>query len=180
MSKKLFECPRCFKRCDNGGALKTHMKTHKKPVAKSGSMLKWIVKRGSVKPESQNKSKAAVEMKPIMKTRQLKLLKKPVREPRPQRRPRRSQQPMDTSLFVAPPAISNPDFNTRSPESRIAHLQHYLKLEAEFLMVDKTINHSVIEKILELKHQIKICLSEERDRVQNEVRFQVDRARITV
>ena len=28
MSNKQFECPRCFKRCGNAGALKTHMKTH--------------------------------------------------------------------------------------------------------------------------------------------------------
>ena len=45
MSNKQFECPRCYKRCGNAGALKTHMKTHKKPEPKSGSMLKWVVKR---------------------------------------------------------------------------------------------------------------------------------------
>ena len=28
MSNKQFECPRCYKRCGNAGALKTHMKTH--------------------------------------------------------------------------------------------------------------------------------------------------------
>jgi len=110
MSKKQFECPRCFKRCGNAGALKTHMKKHKKPEPKSGSMLKWVVKR--VKSESKPKPKMAIELKPIVKTRQLKLRKAPVREPtvvanpvrpRPPRAPRRSKQPaIDTSPFVAP------------------------------------------------------------------------------
>ena len=30
MSNTQFECPRCYKRCGNAGALKTHMKTHEK------------------------------------------------------------------------------------------------------------------------------------------------------
>ena len=78
MSNKQFECPRCYKRCGNAGALKTHMKTHKKPEPKSGSMLRWVVKR--VKSESKPKPKMAIELKPIVKTRQLKLRKPTVRE----------------------------------------------------------------------------------------------------
>ena len=100
MSNKRFECPRCYKRCGNAGALKTHMKTHEKPEPKSGSMLKWVVKR--VKSEIKPKPKMAIELKPILKTRQLKLRKPTIREPtvvsnpvrpRPPRRPRKSKQP---------------------------------------------------------------------------------------
>ena len=79
MSNRLFECPRCYKRCGNAGALKTHMKTHKKTEPKSGSMLKWVVKR--VKPEKKPKPKMAIEPKPIVKNRQLKLRKPIVRDP---------------------------------------------------------------------------------------------------
>ena len=71
MSTKQFECPRCYKRCGNAGALKTHMKTHKTSEPKSGSMMKWIVKR--VKPESKPKPKMPIELKPIVKAGQLKL-----------------------------------------------------------------------------------------------------------
>ena len=55
MSKKLFQCPQCYKRCGNAGALKTHIKTHKKPEPKSGTMLRWIVNREPVKSESKQK-----------------------------------------------------------------------------------------------------------------------------
>ena len=93
----------------HAGALETHMETHKKHGPKSGS-LKRVVKR--VKPEKKPKPKMAIELKPIVKTRQLKLRKpivrdptvvtKPVR-PRPPRRPRRSKQPpIETNPFVAP------------------------------------------------------------------------------
>ncbi len=81
MSNKQFQCPRCIKRCGNAGALKTHMKTHKKPEPKSGSLMKWIVKREPVKSESKKKVNDMVELQPIVKTRQLKLRKAPVREP---------------------------------------------------------------------------------------------------
>ena len=67
MSNKQFECPQSYKRCGNAGALKTHMKTHKKPEPKSRSMLKWVVKR--VKTESKPKPKMPIELKPIVKTR---------------------------------------------------------------------------------------------------------------
>ena len=130
MSSKQFECPRCYKRCGNAGGLKTHMKTHKKPEPKSGTMLKWIVKRELVKSESKPKPKEAIEMKPIRKQRQLKLQKLPVREPtvvanpahpRPPRRPRRSKQPpIDVSPFVAPARLTAPDLDKRSPQFRIA------------------------------------------------------------
>ena len=71
MPNEKFTCPRCFKRCGNAGALKTHMKTHKKPEPKSGSLMKWIVKREPVKSESKQKLKEAIELKPFRKTRQL-------------------------------------------------------------------------------------------------------------
>ena len=62
MSNKQFECHRCYKRCGNAGALKTH----EKPEPKSGSMLKWVVKR--VKSEIKPKPKMEIELKPILKT----------------------------------------------------------------------------------------------------------------
>ena len=114
MSNKESKCPRCYKRCGNAGALKTHMKTHEKPEPKSGSMLKWVVKR--VKSEIKPKPKMAIELKPILKTRQLKLRKPTIREPtvvsnpvrpRPPRRPRKSKQPpVDTSPFAAPARLT--------------------------------------------------------------------------
>ena len=61
MSNKQFECPRCYKRCGNAGALKTH----EKPDPKSGSMLKWVVKR--VKSDIKPKPKMAIELKRIFK-----------------------------------------------------------------------------------------------------------------
>ena len=49
------------------------MKTHKKPEPKSGSLMKWIVKREPVKSENKKKVNDMVELQPIVKTRQLKL-----------------------------------------------------------------------------------------------------------
>ena len=145
MSDKQFECPRCYKRCGNAGALKTHMKTHKKPEAKSGSLLKWVVKR--VKSESKPKPKMAIELKPIVKTRQLKLRKPIVRDPtvvpnlvrpRPPRKPRRpKQQPLDTSPFVAPARLADPDLDKKSPQFRIAHIQHFKSLKSDFPVLDR-------------------------------------------
>ena len=142
MSNKQFQCPQCFKRCGNAGALKTHMKKHKKPEPKSGSMMKWIVKREPVKFESKQKPLEAIELKPIRKARQLKLRKAPVREPtvvsnpprpRPPRAPRRSKQPaIDTSPFVAPARLTAPDLDKRSPQFRIAHIQHFNALKSDF------------------------------------------------
>ena len=132
------ECPRCYKRCGNAGALKTHMKTHKKVEPKSGSMLKWVVKR--VKSEKKPKPKMAVELKPIKKARQLKLRKPIVRDPtivpnpvrpRPPRRSRRSKQPpIDTNPFVAPARL--PDLDKKSPQSRVAHIKHFKSLKSDF------------------------------------------------
>ena len=116
MSSMQFICDQCHKRCGNASALRTHMKTHKKPEPKSGSLLKWIVKRKAVKSEDKQKPKEAIELKPLRKTRQLKLRKPAVRQPtvvsnpvrpRPPRRPLRSKQPpIDTSPFVAPARFS--------------------------------------------------------------------------
>ena len=150
MSKKQFECPRCYKRCGNAGALKTHMKTHEKPEPKSGSMLKWVVKR--VKSERKPKPKMPIEMKSIVKTRQLKLRKPIVREPtvvtnpvrpRPPRRPRRSKQPpiADTNPFVAPARLTDPDLDKKSPQFRVAHIQHFKSLKSDFPVLDKTMYH---------------------------------------
>ena len=113
MSHKQVECSRCYKRCGNAGALKTHMKTHGKPEPKSGSMLK-LLKR--VKSKIEPKPKMAIELKPILKTQQLKLRKPTIREPtvvsnpvgpRTPRRPRKSKQPpVDTSPFAAPARLT--------------------------------------------------------------------------
>ena len=156
MSNRLFECPRCYKRCGNAGALKTHMKTHKKTEPKSGSMLKWVVKR--VKPEKKPKPKMAIELKPIVKTRQLRLRKPIVRDPtvvpnpvrpRPPRRPRRSKQPpIDTNPFVAPARLNDPGLDKKSPQFRVAHIQHFKSLKSDFPMLDKTMYHKVNKSCL--------------------------------
>ena len=158
MSNRLFECPRCYKRCGNAGALKTHMKTHKKTEPKSGSMLKWVVKR--VKPEKKPKPKMAIELKPIVKTRQLKLRKPIVRDPtivtnpvrpRPPRRPRRSKQaPIYTNPFVAPARLNDPDLDKKSPQFRVAHIQYFNSLKSDFPFLDKTMYHKVNKSCLEV------------------------------
>ena len=147
MSSMQFICDQCHKRCGNAGALRTHMKTHKKPEPKSGSLLKWIVKRNAVKSEDKQKPKEAIELKPLRKTRQLKLRKPAVRQPtvvsnpvrpRPPRRPRRSKQPpIDTSPFVAPARLTASDLDKRTPQFRIAHIQHFQSLKADFPVLDK-------------------------------------------
>ena len=149
MSNKQFECPRCYKRCGNAGALKTHMKTHDKPEPKSGSMLKWVVKR--VKSEIKPKPKMAIELKPILKTRQLKLRKPTIREPTvvPNPVPRKSKQPpVDTSPFTAPARLTDPDLDKKSPQSVIAHVQHFELLKSDFPVLDKTIYHEVNQACL--------------------------------
>lgn len=158
MPNEKFTCPRCFKRCGNAGALKTHMKTHKKPEPKSGSLMKWIVKREPVKSESKQKPKEAIELKPIRKTRQLKLRKPIIREPtivtnplrpRPPRAPRRSQQPaIDNSPFVAPKRLTDPGLDKRSPQFRIAHVQHFNSLKSDFPVLDKAMYHRVNESCI--------------------------------
>ena len=145
MSNKQFECPRCYKRCGNAGALKTHMKTHEKPEPESGSMLKWVVKR--VKSEIKAKPKMAVELKPVLKTRQLKLQKPTIREPtvvsnlmrpRPPHRHRKSKQlPVDTSPFATPARLADPDLDKKSQQFRIAHIQHFKSLKSDFPILDK-------------------------------------------
>ena len=140
----------------NAYALKTHMTTHEKPEPKSGSMLKWVVKR--VKSEIKPKPKMAIELKPILKTRQLKLRKPTIREPtvvsnpvrpRPPRRPRKSKQPpVDTSPFAAPARLTDPDLDKKSPQFRIAHVQHFESLKSDFPVLDKTIYHEVNQACL--------------------------------
>ena len=112
-------------------------------------MLKWIVKRELVKSESKPKPKEAIEMKPIRKQRQLRVQKLPVREPtvvanpahpRPPRRPRRSKQPpIDVSPFVVPARLTASDLDKRSPQYRIAHVQHFRALKADFPVLDKKV-----------------------------------------
>ena len=104
-------------------------------------MLKWVVKR--VKPEKKPKPKMAIELKPIVKTRQLRLRKPIVRDPtvvpnpvrpRPPRRPRRSKQPpIDTNPFVAPARLNDPGLDKKSPQFRVAHIQHFKSLKSDFL-----------------------------------------------
>ena len=78
------------------------------------------------KSERKSKPKIAIELKPIVKTRHMKLRKptfeektvvsNPVR-PRPHRRPRRSKQPpLDTNPFVDPVALTDPDLDKQSPK----------------------------------------------------------------
>ena len=127
------------------------MKTHEKPEPKSGSMLKWVVKR--VKSEIKPKPKMAIELKSILKTRQLKLRKPTIREPtvvsnpvrpRPPRRPRKSKQPpVDTSPFAAPARLINPDLDKESPQFWITHVQHFESLKSDFSVLDKTIYHEL-------------------------------------
>ena len=114
-------------------------------------MLKWVVEL--VKSEIQPKPKMAIEMKPIVKTRQLKLRKPSVHEPtvvsnpvrlRPPRRPRRSkQQPLDTSFFVAPARLTDLDLDKKSPQFRIAHVHHFKSLKSDFPVLDKTMYYEV-------------------------------------
>ena len=114
-------------------------------------MLKWVVER--VKSEIQPKPKMAIEMKPIVKTRQLKLRKPSVHEPtvvsnpvrlRPPRRPRRSkQQPLDTSFFVAPARLTDLDLDKKSPQFRIAHVHHFKSLKSDFPVLNKTMYYEV-------------------------------------
>ena len=156
MSSNQYECPRCYKRCGNAGALKTHMKTHKTNEPKSASMLKWVVKR--VKSERKPKPKMAIEMKLIVKTRQLKLRKPTVQQkaavsnpvrPRPPRRPRRSEQPpLDTSPFMAPANLTDPALDKQSPQFRIAHIQHFKSLKSDFPVLDKTMYHKTNKSCL--------------------------------
>ena len=202
MSSKQFECPRCYKRCGNGGGLKTHMKTHKKPEPKSGTMLKWIVKRKIMKSESKPKPKEPIELKPIRKQRQLKLRKPAVREPtvfantahpRPPRRPRRSKQPpIDVGPFVASARLTSPDLDKRSPQYRIAHVQHFRALKADFPVLDKKMCHEAnksslgvsLRRFHEWFHQYEKDLERVRkpkpkpkERYQNKVVYQADKKR---
>ena len=114
-------------------------------------MLKWLVER--VKSEIKPKTKMAIESKPIVKTRQLKFRKSSVHEPtvvsnpvrpRPPRRPRRSkQQPLDTSPFVAPARLTDPDLDKKSPQFRISHVHHFKSLKSDFPVLDQTMCYEV-------------------------------------
>ena len=87
--------------------------------------MKWIIKREPVKAENKQKLKESIELKPIRKTRQLKLQKPIIRDPtvvtnpaRPRlpRAPRRSKQPVvDISPFAAPVRLIDPDLDKGSP-----------------------------------------------------------------
>ena len=95
----------------------------------------------------------AIESKPIVKTRQLKFRKSSVHEPtvvsnpvrpRPPRRPRRSkQQPLDTSPFVAPARLTDPDLDKKSPQFRISHVHHFKSLKSDFPVLDQTMCYEV-------------------------------------
>ena len=102
----------------------------------------------------------AIELKPIVKTRQLRLRKPIVRDPtvvphpvrpRPPRRPRRSKQPpIDTNPFVAPARLNDPGLDKKSPQFRVAHIQHFKSLKSDFPMLDKTMYHKVNKSCLGL------------------------------
>ena len=97
----------------------------------------------------------AIELKPILKTRQLKLRKPTIREPtvvsnpvRPRlpRRPRKSKQPpVDTwyQPFCSTRAVARTDFDKKSPQFRIAHVQHFESLKSDFPVLDKMIYHEI-------------------------------------
>ena len=119
MSNKEFECPQCCKRYKNAGGLKTHMKTHKKPEPKSGSMLKWVVKRA--KSEIKPRPSMAIDWSPLwepgnwnsenhLSVNRLLLQIHPLRIPR-----RSKQPPLDASPFMAPTRLTDPDLAKRSP-----------------------------------------------------------------
>ena len=199
----MYECPQCFKLCGNAGVLKSHMKTHKKMESRSGSMWKWVVKRAPVKSKPKKAEKTAIELKPIVKTRQLKLRKQPVRDPsvipnpiqpRPPRRPSRSkQEPIDTSPFAAPPELIHPDLDKRSPQFRISHVQHFRSLKSDFPFLDKKMYHAVNSKGLGVslrrfqewfqEYEEDLIKAKKpkvkKQRKQNKKVFQGERARIT-
>ena len=110
-------------------------------------MLKWVVKR--VKPEKKPKPKMAIEPKPIVKNRHLKLRKPIVRDPtvvtnpvrpRPSRRPRRSKQShIYTNPFVAPARLNDPDLDKKSTQFRVAHIKYFKLLKSDFPILDKTL-----------------------------------------
>ena len=182
------------------------MKTHKKPEPKSGSMMKWIIKREPVKAENKQKPKESIELKPIRKTRQLKLRKPSIRDPtvvtnparprpRPPRAPRRSKQPaIDTSPFAAPARLADPGLDKRSPQFRIAHVQHFNALKSDFPVLDKTMYHEVNKSCLGVglrrfqawfgqqyeADMKKLCTPKpKKERHQNKVICQADRAHYT-
>ena len=112
-------------------------------------MLMWVLKRA--KTQKKPKPKMVIELKPNVKTRQLKLRKPIVRNPtvvtnpvrpRPPRRPRRSKQPsIDTNPFVAPARLNDPGLDKKSPQFRVAHIQCYKSLKSDFPILKKTMYH---------------------------------------
>ena len=90
MFSKIYACLIYRKRCGNSGALKIHIKLHKRPEPQFSSLLKWV-KLAPVKSTAK-KEPPAIEMKPIRRMRQLKLREDPpatvVSNPVPPRPPR--------------------------------------------------------------------------------------------
>ena len=147
MSQIFYKCSICRKRCGNAGALKIHMKSHKRPEPKSNSLLKYV-KLAPLKSTMKIES-LAIESKPFKTVRQLKLREDPpptvVSNPvllRPRRRPRRSQQNAnEDTVLVAPDELVATDLDKRSPHFRVAHVRHFKKLKLKYPMIEKKMYH---------------------------------------
>ena len=139
-------CPKCGKKCGNQGSMRRHMMTHdKKP--ESPSLLRFFKKAPP--------SKFAVELKPIarkQKPKQIKLAAKrrPQRvssgpidvksssRPPPPRRPR-TKPNVDMVHYMAPPDLTGPNLNKKSPQFRLVHVRYFEKLKEEkYPFLDKT------------------------------------------
>ena len=151
MSSKIYTCLICRKRCDNAGALKIHMKLHKRPEPQCFSLLKWV-EFAPVKSTAKKES-PAIEMKPMKRMRQLKLREDPpatvVSNPVPPRLPRRprqpQQKPINNSPFVALADLVAADLDKRSPHFRVARVCHFQKLKSDYPMLDKKMYHPANE-----------------------------------
>ena len=155
------------------------------------------------KSERKSKPKIAIELKPIVKTRHMKLRKPTVEEkffvsnpvrPRPPCIHRRSKQPpLDTSPFMAPANLTDPALDKQSPQFRIAHIQHFKSLKSDFPVLDKTMFHKTNKSCLGVTlrrfqqwfQQYDADLDAvkkskpKKERYQNKVLFQGDRVRFT-
>ena len=143
MSQIFYKCSICRKRCGNAGALKIHMKSHKRPEPESNSLLKYM-KLAPVKSTTKIES-PAIESKPMKTVRQLKLREDPpstvVSNP-VSRRPRRSQQDSnEDNVLVAPDELVATDLDKKSPHFRVAHVRHFKKLKLKYPMIDKKMYH---------------------------------------
>ena len=83
------------------------MKTHEETEPKSVSMLKWVVQR-AYQARKEAKPKMAIELKPIVKTRQLKLRKTIVRDPTVVVNPVHPRSPRRLRRSKQPPIYTNP------------------------------------------------------------------------